>query len=108
MSQTFYETQESSNTLMEDFLASLPDWAITTAIGVLGFVVFWLNRQRLGLGEVQTAARAERDAVVVLQERRIVLLEAEVARLKTTISYLQADNDELRRRIRAMEPQDDS
>lgn len=93
---------------MEDFIANLPDWAITTAIGVLGFVVFWLNRQRLGLGEVQLATRSERDAVVALQERRIQLLETEVARLKTTIAYLQTDNDELRRRIRAMEPLDDN
>jgi cell division protein FtsB len=81
----------------------LPDWLITTALALGGFVLFWLNRQRLGLGEVQMATRAEQLAVIDLQEKRIVLLEAEVVRLRAEVQYLSAENHDYRRRITRLE-----
>lgn len=81
----------------------IPDWLITTALAIGGFVILWLNRQRLGLGEVQMATRAEQIAVIELQEKRIVLLEAEVQRLRSEVQYLSAENHEYRRRILRLE-----
>lgn len=74
----------------------VPDWVITTAIGVIGFVALWLNRQRLGLGEVQMATRSEQQKVIELQERRIKLLESEVASLNRRVDHLTAENESLR------------
>ena len=91
---------------MEFALNDLPDWAITTAIAVIGFVLLWLNRQRLGLGEVQMATRAEQQSVIELQERRIELLETEVKGLKVRVDHLTAENEALRRLIRQAEVAD--
>ena len=78
-------------------LNEIPDWVITTAIGVLGFTILWLNRQRLGLGEVQVATRAEEHKVIELQERRIKLLEEEVKSLTRRVDYLTSENESLHR-----------
>lgn len=87
---------------MEAF-SGLPDWFITTCIAIGGFCLLWFNRQRLGLGEVQMATRAEQNKVIDLQERRIELLEAEVQRLRAEVQYLSAENHEYRRRISRLE-----
>jgi hypothetical protein len=82
---------------MEFSINEIPEWLITTVIGVVGFVVIWLNRQRLGLGEVQMATRAEQQKVIELQERRIELLEAEVGSLRRQVDYLTSENESLHR-----------
>lgn len=89
-----------------DAFSGLPDWFITTVLAIGAFALFWLNRQRLGLGEVQMASKAEQLQVIALQERRIELLEAEVQRLKAEVQYLSAENHEYRRRITRLESHD--
>lgn len=90
-----------------DAFSGLPDWAITTVIGIIGFSLLWLNRQRLGLGEAQMATRSEQHKVIGLQEKRIALLEQEVEHLTKTVDYLSSENDEYRRRIQRLEARED-
>lgn len=88
---------------MQVVLGDIPDWIITTILAVAGFTILWFNRQRLGLGEAQMATRSEQAKVIELQERRILLLESEVAHLKGRVEYLSNANDDYRRRIAELE-----
>jgi hypothetical protein len=104
MWRNFSATQISSRRYpVQVVLGDIPDWIITTTLAVGAFVLLWWNRQRLGLGEVQMATRSEQTKVIELQEKRIRLLEAEVARLKGQVEYLSNANDDYRRRIADLE-----
>jgi len=83
-------------------LNEIPDWLVTTAIGVVGFTILWLNKQRLGLGEVQLATRSEQNKVIELQERRIKLLEKEVQALTRRVDYLTSENESLHRLLKVV------
>ena len=78
---------------------------VTTVIACAAGAVLWMNRQRLGLGEVQVATNAERDRVIKLQEQRITLLvqkideaEQKVDDLTKKIEWLEWENERLRDR----------
>jgi uncharacterized protein HemX len=82
----------------------LPDWLITTAIGLVGAIIYFVYRQSQGIGEVQQAKAAaqmvtknEQGKVIELQERRIKLLEQEVKSLNRRVDLLTAENESLHR-----------
>ena len=92
---------------MEEQLAGIPDWFITTLIGLIGFTVYYVWKSSQGLGEAQLAKQQavdathdESDRVIDLQEKRIALLEKEVA-------MLTMENEQLWRRVRRLEAQRD-
>jgi len=91
---------------MQVSLSEIPEWVITSVIGAIGFVLVWLNRQRLGLGAAQMATRSEQQKVIELQERRIQLLEQEVRSLTRRVDYLTSENESLHRLLNR-HPSDD-
>ena len=91
---------------------NIPDWMITTTIGLIGFIAYYVWRTSQGLGEAQVA-KSKLDAevdhaaevVIALQEKRIALLEKEVHVLNTQVSMLNAENERHRRQIQRLEKQ---
>ena len=88
---------------MDWSFGGIPDWVITTAIGLAVVVVAWWKRQAVGLGDLQMATNKERDQIIELQERRIELLEEEVISLKHELAQLKLENKALRRAISMVE-----
>jgi hypothetical protein len=81
----------------------IPDWVITTAIGIVIVVLAYLNKERLGLGTVQLATQSEREKLLELYEKRIEALEKDATLKDDQIRFLSAENTELRRRLRHLE-----
>ena len=86
-----------------EWLDGLPDWLITTVIALIVAVFVYLNRQRLGLGEVQLATASEREKLLELYSRRIELLEEDAKRKGDRIRWLEAENTQLMRRVKRLE-----
>ena len=91
-------------------LAAVPDWLITTIIGLVGFGVYYVWKASQGLGEAQVArdtaqdhATQAADMVIQLQEKRIALLEKEVQVLNAQVLQLTAENERQRTRILRLE-----
>ena len=92
---------------MDWTFGGIPDWLITTAVAMIVGVAVWLRRESLGLGDARVATRkekerasSERSKVVELQERRIKLLEEEVASLTRRVDYLTSENESLHRLLK--------
>lgn len=88
---------------MDFSLGGIPDWVVTTFIGLLLLVLAWAYRERLGLGTVQMATTAEREKLLSLYEKRIETLEEDAKLKDDQIRFLSAENTDLRRRIRHLE-----
>lgn len=76
---------------------TVPDWLLTTIIGVGAAVLLWWRKQASGLGFFQEATDAERDEVMKLMRERIDLLEQKVEQQAQEIKLLQAENVALRK-----------
>ena len=76
---------------------------VTPIVSGLTLLVVWFYHQKLGVSVAQGQAASARKEVVELQERRIILLEAEVKQLTIQVQHLSAENEDYRRRIRALE-----
>ena len=88
---------------MDWTFGGLPDWVITTAVGVLAAVLIYLGRYRLGLGEVQLATASEREKLLGLYEKRIKMLEEDSKAKDDRIRWLEAENTQLERRMARLE-----
>lgn len=86
-----------------DALNDIPDWVITTAIGIVVVVLTYLNKERLGLGTAQLALQSEREKLLEIYEKRIEALEKDAILKDDQIRFLSAENTELRRRLRHLE-----
>ena len=68
---------------------NLPDWFYTTVITLVIAVLAYLNRQRLGLGEHQVAAREADERTIEMQERQIEMLQEEIRVLRNRVEHLE-------------------
>lgn len=93
---------------MDWTFGGIPDWVLTTAVGVAIAAVAWWKRQAIGLGDLQMATDRERDQIIELQERRIDLLEQEVQELRLELQQVKIENRALRRLIAAEDHDDGS
>ncbi len=76
---------------------------LSPVVTVAVLIIAWLNRERLGLSLAQGAAREARTELTEIQEKLIAHLRVEVEELKHKVSHLTNQNDDLMRRIAALE-----
>ena len=93
---------------MDWTFGGIPDWVLTTAVGISIAAIAYFKRQSIGLGDLQMATNKERDQIIELQERRIELLEEEVLELKHELAQIRLENKALRRAITVVEHHDDA
>ena len=88
---------------MDWTFGGLPDWVVTTVLGVMAAATIYLGRYRLGLGEVQLATASEREKLLGLYEKRIEMLEQDSKKKDDRIRWLEAENTQLERRMARLE-----
>lgn len=88
-------------------LNEVPDWLMTTIVALVLAVLAYLNKERLGLGMVQTAARDAEERTIEMQERQIEMLQEEVGILRRRVEHLENVVADYQMQMRLLRERDD-